>query len=188
MMKKCNNCKKTKSLDDFYFHKKTADNRGTVCKDCAKAKAAARRAENKKNPDWVIKEKMRLRDKYHRLKGHEGEATYRIRRERSKVLHFKKFPEKKKSRVLTRRAVRRKELVRSKGSNLHHWSYKEEDHMSVIEMTVEEHRLLHQHSYYDQDEMMYRRNDNDELIDSKEKCEAFLKEILDNVGKDNNGG
>jgi len=66
-MKKCLNCNTEKEITNFYKHNKMADGHLNFCKDCVKSRVGNRYKELKKDPAFIIKERTRGRQKFHRL-------------------------------------------------------------------------------------------------------------------------
>jgi hypothetical protein len=62
----------------------------------------------------------------------------------------------------------------------HHWSYNEEHFKDVIWLTKKEHMKGHRFIIYDQERKMYRRIDTNELLDTKEKHERWIKYCIEN--------
>ena len=92
--KYCFKCNKKKSIDDFYKHKTMADGHINKCKDCAKNDRKKRENKLSDDLDWVIKERNRGREKYHRL---AYKSLYKPSSEKKKEIHRRycqKFPEK----------------------------------------------------------------------------------------------
>jgi len=76
MEKTCRKCGKIKLAEEFYIHLQMSDGRLNICKDCVKQRVKERERRLSKDPDWLIKERTRGRDKYHRLyKGFGANGT-----------------------------------------------------------------------------------------------------------------
>lgn len=168
----CFKCNEEKELKNFYSHKRMADGYLNKCILCTKNDTKKRRTKLSSDATWVEKEKKRQREKYYRL---EYKEKYKVCGETKKKImsrYNEKYPEKLKAKNLSQH------LSKKDGNHLHHWSYNEEHYKDVIELTKKEHYTLHRFIVYDQERMMYRRTDTLELLDSKEKHQNFLKEIL----------
>lgn len=59
------------------------------------------------------------------------------------------------------------------------WSYNDSHVLEVIELTKKHHMKAHRFLVYDQERMMYRRYDTNELLDTKEKHEQFILWCID---------
>ena len=120
------------------------------------------------NPEWAEKEAARHRDKARRLKkkpSHEAQSNARR-------LHRMRYPEKSIARNLSQR------IPRPEGMQLHHWSYRIEHAKEVIALSPAEHGKAHRFLIYDQERLMYRRCDTNELLDSKEGHEKFIRHMI----------
>ena len=63
-------------------------------------------------------------------------------------------------------------------NHLHHWSYNKEHALDVIELSIKEHNFLHRHMIYDAERFMYRRCDNNQLLDTKESHLEYFNYLL----------
>jgi hypothetical protein len=167
-MKKCFRCGIEKPLDQFYAHKQMADGHLNKCAECTKADTKQRAEKLMTNPDFVESEKARHRDKYYRLGYKEKHKPTPERRSVAMNLHRERYPEKYKARNACAK------IKRPDGMEAHHWSYRPEHAKDLIFLTQVEHARLHRFIVYDQERMMYRRSDNNMLLDSREIHEWYL--------------
>ena len=174
-MKECFVCNVTKNLTEFYKHKGMSDGHLNKCKECSKTQENERRKELKKDNDWVVKERNRSREKYHKL-GYRGKYKPTKEKKREIIQRYKeKYPEKAKAHRLCGLKPNKK------GNNLHHWSYREEDAKDVLELNVKQHNLLHRHITYNQESKRYKLNEvelNSKLDHFLIVACAMIKEIL----------
>lgn len=173
-MKVCFKCDIEKDLGSFYKHKGMKDGHLNKCIDCAKKDSDNREKELRKNPEWYETEKARHRDKYFRLGYKEKHKPTPEMKAMTMARYKNKYPEKVKAKI---KSQRMKATV--KGNQLHHWSYNEEHYKDVIELSVADHNKIHRYIVYDQERMMYRRTDNNKLLDTREASENYYKMVLD---------
>ena len=166
--KTCFKCKKNLFLSEFYKHKGNADGLLNKCKTCTKGDTKLRKEILSNDPMWVESEKIRGREKYHRL-NYRGKNKPTTERKREILKTYRqKFPEKYLASKYT-------EIFSEKesGYNLHHWSYNEEHWLDTIKLTIKEHHFIHRYIIYDQERMMYR-NLNGILLDTKELHLSYI--------------
>lgn len=162
--KVCFKCSLDKSLSEYYQHKQMADGHLNKCKSCTKSDVKKRTDDLSSNPDWIESERKRGREKYYRL-GYKSQIIPEAQKK-----YKDKYPEKYEARKATAKI---KSLI--KGNHLHHWSYNQEHYKDLIEVTPKEHAKAHRFLVYDQERMMYRRYDNNLLLDTKQAHENFIK-------------
>lgn len=174
-MKKCFKCGLEKELTEFYKQKNMSQGVLGKCKTCTKNDSKNRRLKLLNDPNWIKTERDRHREKYHRLEYREKyKPDYLSKKEQSN--RFKqKYPEKV-------RAKNGMGNIKSKlpGNNLHHWSYNKEHIRDVIELSIKDHNTAHRFMVYDQERMMYRRSDNNVLLDTKVAHEDYIFKCIEN--------
>lgn len=165
-MKKCFKCNIEKPLSDFYVHKQMGDGFLNKCKSCTKEYIKDRGKKLRSDSSYIEKERERGRNKYKRLYAKEP----RIYVGNYQDNHYAKYPEKKIIRSLAQHI--KKPFENAEG---HHWSYNTEHAIDVIWLEKNMHRRIHKFIIYDQERMMYRRYDTNELLDTKTDHENFIK-------------
>lgn len=173
--KTCFKCNTEKPLSDYYKHKKMGDGHLGKCKECTKKDSEEREKLLRQNPEWIEKEKTRAREKYYRL-GYKDLYKPTAQKKKEQMDKYKaKYPEKIKARSHMSNIK-----AQIKGNELHHWSYNEEHFKDVIELSVADHNKAHRHIVYDAERKMYRRADNNILLDTKEAHIEFINSINTN--------
>jgi hypothetical protein len=166
-MKVCFKCLIEKPLTEFYVHKRMGDGHLNKCKECTKKDVKTDYCKNIQNPEWHEKERARGRDKYHRLG--QKKPNY-ISKKKAMEKYLDKFPEKKNASSMSGNLSPSFE-----GAERHHWSYNDLHFKDVIWLTKKHHNKAHRFLVYDQERKMYRRYDTNELLDTKESHESFIK-------------
>jgi hypothetical protein len=165
----CFKCGLIKPLEDYYRHNGMSDGRLNKCKDCTKKDTKKRTDELLKDPNWAEKERQRHRKKYHRLGYLEKHKPIKESKKNTIKKYFDRFPEKTKFKGIS------KLLQYPEGKNeAHHWSYNPGHKLSVIFLTTAEHNKAHRFITYDQERFMYRRIDDNSLLDTKERHEEWI--------------
>lgn len=164
-MKQCFKCGQVKPLYEFYKHKQMLDGHLNKCKLCTKKDVRSKYEYNKKSDSYINKERKRGRDKYYRLYRGTGKSS-----KDRKINYINKYPEKYRAALASSKI---KTFI--DGMEKHHWSYNEEHYSDLIFLTKKEHMKAHRFIVYDQERMMYRRYDNNILLDTKHSHEEFIR-------------
>jgi hypothetical protein len=169
-VKQCFKCGELKELTEFYKHTQMGDGYLNKCKPCTKKDVKENYAKNSEDQLFLERERKRGRDKHYRLYSGKGTSNPRSIRKYNDL-----YPEKKN-------AKNRCSHVKSPqpGLEKHHWSYNEDHYKDLIFLTKKHHMKAHRFIVYDQERMMYRMYDTNELLDTKEKHESFILFCIEN--------
>lgn len=171
MEKQCFKCGLTLPLSEFYKHSRMADGHVNKCKECNKKDVKWNYESNVLKPGYIEKERKRGRDKHHRL------YSRAVKKYTGKYKDWKTYAQRYPEKLAAKKYSTNK-LV-PKGFEGHHWSYNNEYVKDVIALTKKHHMKAHRFIVYDQERFMYRRYDTNELLDTKEKHESFIKMCIE---------
>lgn len=173
MNKICRHCKELKLLSDFHKRAKSIDGHGRLCKKCDHIQRMAWLHKKRENKEWHEAEKLHRRTKSRDEKWNEKYKSVHSNRSETSSNYLKKYPEKYNAHIASQRMPKLND-----SSHLHHWSYNEQHHKDVIELSIADHSKSHSYMVYDQQFFMYRRSDTNELLDTRRKHEDFILNFL----------
>lgn len=172
-MKKCFKCEIEKPLTEYYKHPKTKDKHLNKCKDCTKKDSLLLYNKNMENEEWNKKERDRTIERTVRLNYRERFKPPPEKKDEAINKSNEKYPEKYKAKIASQRLKKEFE-----NTQMHHWSYNEEDFKDCIELSVADHNLLHRFLIYDQESFYYKDLEGN-LLDTKEKHLEYWYRIIE---------
>jgi len=108
MEKKCFKCGFIKPLDEFYKHSHMADGHLNKCKKCTKKDVRELISWLCHDPEWRIKERVRGREKYHRLYSGNGSSGA----QEAKYVYIRRNPLKRLAHQMVSNAIRDGRLIK----------------------------------------------------------------------------
>mgnify|MGYP003666873367 FL=1 len=89
--KNCIICGERKELSAYYRHKKMYDGHLNKCKECTKNQSKARGKKLRESPEFIELEKIRQREKYHRLNYKEKHKPVPEKKKEAQLRHKEKY-------------------------------------------------------------------------------------------------
>ena len=102
-MKECFKCKRCLPLEDYYKHPQMGDGHLNKCKDCTKSDSENRRKIKEQDPEWVLSERKRHREKSERFRNEDRASKSK---HETKDDWAKRNPEKRKAHHALNNALR----------------------------------------------------------------------------------
>lgn len=175
MGKICIICKLEKELDDFYKNKGAKDNCHSYCKLCFKKRSSDRaKILNRTDGKWKLDRRLRCR-KYREL----NKANIANNNKTNRCIVSRKYAQKNNEKIIAHRLSKNLPPPFD-GAQRHHWSYRREHAKDIFWLSIKDHGSVHTYLLYDKDSMCYYRLDTGQLLDTKEKHEKLIKQVLTN--------
>lgn len=162
-MKKCICCNIEKDISEFYFHDGMSDKHLNKCKECCKTQSKIRDKLLRLNNDWVLKEKERSIEKYHRLNYKEKQKQYTNKSPWKNTSDYKGLHRKLKTLSLI-----------DCFETAHHWNYNYL--LDVFIINKEFHRFIH--TLIKPCGLIFIEIKTGEKLDTVEKHHKFLTDSL----------
>lgn len=156
--KKCFKCNEVKSLNEFYKHSQMQDGHVNKCKTCNKSDNIENYNKKSLDKNFVLKERERCKEKYHRLNYKEKQKE---------IDKNKPYKNTSKYKNLNRK------FKLEKGLELHHWNYNNDFLEDVLILKTKQHRQSHRFLILDNDLLIFKTKKN-ELLDTKVKHIQYL--------------
>lgn len=106
-MKQCFKCQKNLPLSEYYKHPAMGDGHLNKCKQCTKRDSESRRLEKEKDPNWIIAERKRHREKSRKYR--ELGLVKKLTNDKKNIAlkrYRNKYPEKELARSAVARALK----------------------------------------------------------------------------------
>lgn len=163
LTKVCFKCNLEKKIENFYKHKQMPDGRVNKCKECNKKDVRDNYKIKAKDENFIIKERLRSIEKYHRLDYKNKQKKWdEIRPWKNNYIY---------------KNLRRKFKHIPSTHHLHHWNYNDEFLEDIIVIEKSNHRRAHEFIILDLDLKLYKTIDNI-LLDTKEKHIEYINKVL----------
>lgn len=158
--KKCFKCNQAKPLSDYYKHKEMPDGHVNKCKECNKKDVRENYKKKSNDVEWLEKERIRSREKYHRLNYKESQKEW----DKNKPW--------KKSHIYKSLRSKFKEVPNT--HHLHHWNYNDDFLTDIIAIEKFNHRRAHNFLILDIEKRIYKDLDGNYLTTKESHINYLL--------------
>ena len=152
-MKVCKDCNLEKETSEFYGVQ-------NECKECTKERVKLREQKLRLDPNFVNSERIRHKEKYHRLNYKEKQKVWDKDKPWKSESKYKNLSRKFKTPL---------------GCELHHWNYNTEFLEDVILMTTNQHRCLHKYLELSLELRIFKTEDS--YLNTKKNHLAFIDSL-----------
>ena len=153
LTKVCFKCQIKKPITEFYKHPQMSLGVVNKCKVCNKEDVKKDYYRKSENEDWVLKERERSKEKYHRLNYKNTPKQEHLLNPIYKRLH--------------------KKLKLPKGFEAHHWNYNKGFEENIFVLETKEHRQAHTHLTLNKELLIFLDKEGN-LLDTREKHFDYL--------------